>query len=236
MLRMRWLRAVSGLRFAGQIVKHFRTSRGRQCGISLPELLIVGACLLLITSLIGRLGLTSVKNYQHSANGMQAMRTASLGLESMSRELRYCDEILWPKLNPEIWYDGYLVKANNNDGLRFIFRKLGEDSARSSIVGFHWDSKTRILTRCLYKPEFIPNKNNLDEDKFVLNKRVLGREVCNLSINSLNCRLRGGAHFLEVSLTVAYSNQNKTAKRKSSDSALENVKHLVTEVERICVN
>ena len=199
MLRMRWLRAVSGLRFVGQIVKHFRTSRGRQCGISLPELLIVGACLLLITSLIGRLGLTSVKNYQHSANGMQAMRTASLGLESMSRELRYCDEILWPKLNPEIWYDGYLVKANNNDGLRFIFRKLSED-------------------------------------RFVINKRILGREVCNFSINSLNCRLRGGVHFLEISLTVAYNNQSGTVRRKSSDSALENVKHLVTEVERICVN
>ena len=83
---------------------------------------------------------------------------------------------------------------------------------------------------------FMNNKNNLSEDRFVINKRILGREVCNFSINSLNCRLRGGVHFLEISLTVAYNNQSGTVRRKSSDSALENVKHLVTEVERISVN
>lgn len=201
-------------------------------GITIVELLICCALTVLFLGLVGRLSLASMRSYKHSEMGMRAMRSAALALEVMSRDLRSCEEILWPKVDRKIWRQGYHLSANDKVGFKFIFRQAPDQDGKASIVGFHWDSESRILTRCLYKPGFEPRADNLSSPEQINSQRILARELSSISLNSINWRVRGGLQFLELSVTVSFSelepHKNKLRPKPKASNLFRN---LYTELE-----
>lgn len=201
-------------------------------GITIVELLICCALTVLFIGLVGQLSLASMRNYKHCEMGMRAMRSAALAMEIMSRDLRSCEQILWPKINAEAWRQGYQLNSNEKIGFKFIFRQAPDANGRSSIIGFHWDSKSKILTRCLYKPGFSPRADNLADAKQIRSRRILARELASININSINWRVRGGLQFLELSLTVSFSELESHKNGLPINSSREKLfRNLYTELE-----
>lgn len=206
--------------------------RRKSLGITLVELLICCALTVLFVSLVGQLSLASVRNYKHSEMGMRAMRSAAIAMEVMSRDLRSCEQILWPRISANTWRQGYSLCGDDKLGFKFIFRQAPAADGKVSIVGFHWDSESKILTRCLYRPEFKPNADNLSDPKQINSRRILARELSSISVNSVNWRMRGGLQFLELSLTISFSelesHKNKLRVKNDKEKLFRN---LYTEIE-----
>lgn len=201
-------------------------------GITIVELLICCALTVLFIGLVGQLSMASMRNYKHCEMGMRAMRSAALAMEIMSRDLRSCEQILWPKVSTEAWRQGYHLNNNDKVGFKFIFRQAPSANGKSSIIGFHWDSESKVLTRCLYRPGFRPRSDNLTDSSQISSRRILARELSSISINSINWRVRGGLQFLELSLTVSFSELESHQNGLRTNSSREKLfRNLYTELE-----
>ncbi|MGM9992236.1 MAG: hypothetical protein ACI376_05230 [Candidatus Bruticola sp.] len=186
-------------------INAWKKTKNNQRGVTIIELLICCALIVTFLSLVGRLASAAANSCKHSEKGMRAMRSAALSIDNISRDLRSCQSILWPKVSAEKWRDGYSVKGDEQTVFKFIFRQSPPAGGTSSIIGYHWDSVSRELTKCVYRSNFIPQANNLDDADQMLSQRILARDLSAISINSVNCRMRGGAQFLELSLTVSFN-------------------------------
>ncbi len=182
-----------------------RLYRRKNWGITIVELLICCALTVLFIGMVGQLSMASMHCYKHSEMGMRAMRSAALAMEVMGRDLRSCEQILWPKVNAETWRRGYRLCGNDKISFKFVFRQAPAADGKASIIGFHWDSKSKVLSKCLYKPGFKPETYNLANPEQIISRRILARELSSIAINSINWRMRGGLQFLELSLTVSFS-------------------------------
>ena len=215
-----------------QYMKKGLAFKKKVLGATIVELLICCALTVLFIGLVAQISVASMRNYKHSEMGMRAMRSAALALEIMSRDLRSCEQILWPKVSSETWRKGYQLKGNDKIGFRFVFRQAPSPDGEASIIGFHWDSKSKILTKCLYKPNFKPRSDNLANSEYILSQRILARELSSIALNSINWRVRGGLQFLELSLTVSFSElepHKSNLKAKNGESNL--FRTLYTELE-----
>ena len=63
-------------------------------GVSLVELLIASGLLFLVCALVGQLAVFNMGSYRHREAGIEAFRDVALRLESLGRQLRYCEAIL----------------------------------------------------------------------------------------------------------------------------------------------
>lgn len=212
--------------------KCLASKRRKTRGVTIVELLICCALTVLFIGLVAQISVASMHNYKHSEMGMRAMRSASLALENMSRDLRSCDQVLWPKVSAETWRNGYELKGNDKVSFKLVFRQAPSANGQVSIIGFHWDSKSKILTKCLYQPNFKPRADNLSNDEQIISKRILARDLSSIALNSVNWRMRGGSQFLELSLTVSFSElEQRKNGHKETNTKSHLFRSLYTELE-----
>ncbi|MGM9998407.1 MAG: hypothetical protein ACI38Q_03275 [Candidatus Bruticola sp.] len=199
-------------------INWLRKTKYNQRGVTIIELLICCALTVTFLGLVGRLASAAAENYKHSEKGMRAMRSAALSAENMSCDLRLCQSILWPKVSSEKWLQGYSVKGDSQVAFKFIFRQSPPVGGAPSIIGYHWDSVSRELTKCIYRPNFNPQASNLNDSGQIISQKILARDLSAISINSVNCRLRGGAQFLELSLTVSFNELDRGLRKLNNIS------------------
>ena len=169
-------------------------------GVSLVELLIASGLLFLVCALVGQLAVFNMGSYRHREAGIEAFRDVALRLESLGRQLCYCEAILWPARRAESWRAGSMV--GNGGEFRFIFRQRAgpQDREARPLVGFHWHPQSGRLYWESFPADFKPQSENVGEPQFRLRRELWEEGLTHFQVATLNWRQYGGRQFLRLSL------------------------------------
>lgn len=168
-------------------------------GQTLIEMFITCTLFFFIFVLIGNLFVDTVRANKLSQDKIQNFRSLSVTLEEISRELRFCEKIVWPNSAAINWREGGKY-ANDKNGFTFIYTLAENSRGKRFTKSLVYDPKQRILYRITYKLGFVPDNSNYLSPEHILLKRVLSRDIESLSITSNDYQKSGGRYFLKITL------------------------------------
>ncbi len=119
-------------------------------GLSLLEGLITLGLFSLVLVLAGNLALAAFQHNADSSDGNVRLRRAAVVLDAMSRELRQCEQVLWPR---DIdWRGGQTLKGKGSNVL--FAAKLRKNATGHAVVGYFFSASRHTLERRLYPSSY----------------------------------------------------------------------------------
>lgn len=185
----------------------FASRRSRR-GFSLLEVVVASTLLLLVLTIVGQLTVGAFRTYKRSDIGVSAYRHAVSGLDALMRELRGCEEIVFPLSARVRWSAGRELNTALGQSCTVIMRRRGLDGDRATHLALCYDGEQGVVRRHLlvgFRASSLPQTNAvvLESLEGVAHSRVVATGVKGLSFWTVPASECFGACLAGVRLEVA---------------------------------
>lgn len=195
--------------------------RYRWQAMSYAETIIVLGLMGIILVMVGELTLGASRSSRQSTKSTVIHRQAIVALDTVARELRYCQAILWPRAPGQGWNAGYSCQAASGQNLALVYRRCGLDKAQSTIVGYLYDGGKCQLERVAYVRGFVPTANNTRLANYIVSRRTLATNITGVSFFTNKTSNYNGVALAGLCLQIPGYNQVATAYRPTSLSRVK---------------
>lgn len=156
---------------------------------------MTGAILALFMAVVCECLVRMHKSHIDSSRKLTSLRSASMALDRLGRELQCSDQIYQPDAATIATYLPDSVAAHP-----FVFRY--NVASGQKVVGYRIDTNTKILQRLIYRGDFDPTGTQV-----VLETRNVAENVENMWVNQIDPMDTNGVSFLNVDLKISTESQ-----------------------------
>lgn len=165
-------------------------------GVTLPEILISGALLLLVLGVAAELTRMAYKTFRDTTASTEIFRKQTQATDLLNRELRLCTKILSPSKQ-----FGEVSQPGNGDA-PLVFRRYSPSLKAETVVSYRFDKSSKALIRESFKPGYDPNSPASQVLSADRSPRVVATEVDDFSFETISPNLHYGAYLVKFQLQV----------------------------------
>ena len=181
--------------------------QGRSRAFTVVEMLITLAIFGVVLTLAGQVALAAFRHNAVNSHNAVVTRQGAVVLDSMSREMRQCENILWP--NTTAWKNGCTYQSSNQSSsaktaasknLLLAWQRRVDDEV--SIVGYRYLAKDAKLERLIFPANYKFTSASVEEESRLLKRETLLEGVSAFTFGSRSLLKSCGQPCFQLSFTI----------------------------------
>ena len=170
--------------------------RSQPRGLTLPEILIASALLLLVLGVSGEMTVMAHRSFKQSSASAETFRKQTLAVDLMNRELRLCKRVL----NPGTAYGTVYNPGSPHPAL--VFERHSPSLNADTVVSYRLDPSTREIIRESFDPGYDPAVPATQVLSTARSPKVVANKVKSFEFEAIDPDLHYGAFFVSFRITV----------------------------------